>query len=261
MLLPDIRIYHRHPTPKLKFHKREYYDNIPFPSYSPNTVNQTVSMNGYTFKGNPGQGWSVQQTPQQQQAEQQQQQAQALFQAQQGSAVSGLQTQQTNLGQQYSDLLKTVNQQYQPLINQTQTQENNFLGQRGLLSDTGSGGNQMNQAMQGIYGQEAGNAQQIGQGSINDMNTLAQAIAQTQQSGAQFAANLPLQYGSLALQQQALPSTINLQNAQASNYNALGQAAKYIPIQSGENFLNASNGQAIPVLQALAKSMGFNITG
>jgi hypothetical protein len=72
-----------------------------------------------------------------------------------------------------------------------------------------------------VYGQEAGNAQAIGQGSINDTNTLAQAIASTQMTGAAGAANLPLQYGSLSLASQLLPSQIAANQGQGSYYGGL----------------------------------------
>ncbi len=167
--------------------------------------------------------------------------AQQTYQAQQGSAIAGLQSQKAGLADQYSSLLKTVTGEYQPLINQATTEENNFLGARGLVSQTGAGQTQLNQSLQGIYGQEAGNAQQIGQGSINDTNTLAQAIANTQTSGAQFAAGLPLEYGSLALNQQALPSTISLAMAQAGNQNAQAKANSYVPTGVPGITFNAAN--------------------
>ena len=184
-------------------------------------------------------------------------QQQAQYQAAQGSAVQTLQGQKTNLSQQYSDLLKTVNGEYQPLINQATTQENNFLGARGLLSQQGAGGNQMSQALQGIYGQEASNAQALGQGSINDQNTLTQAIAQAQQGGAQFAANLPLQYGSLSMQAQALPSLIAQQQAQAAQYQT---GANYLAIPN-LGIYDLANRQLLPNSSGFGGASGGNAGG
>ena len=104
---------------------------------------------------------------------------------------------------------------------------------------------------QGIYGQEAGNAQQIGQGSINDMNTLSQAIAGIQSGNAQFGAQLPLQYGSLALSQQALPASIAQSLAQANLFNQQAQAAPYVPTGVNGITFNASNNTAALLGQKL----------
>lgn len=150
-------------------------------------------------------------------------QANKVYQQQSQQAIGGLQTQKASLADQYSDLLKTVKGQYDPLINQETATAQSALAKRGLTPDSQLYQQQVQGALQPVYGAQAANAQQIGQGSINDQNTLAQAIAQLQQGGAQFGATLPLQYGSLALQQQALPSQINLAQNQANQ-------AKYITI-------------------------------
>lgn len=157
----------------------------------------------------------------------QQTQATQNYQNAVNTAVGGLQTQKTNLADQYGSLLNTVNTQYQPLINQTTETANKELSQRGLTPDSTLYQQQVQGAVAPVYGQEAGNAQQIGLGSINDMNTLAQAIASMQAGGAGTASQLPLQYGSLSLSQQQLPAQLALGSAQAANQSA---QARYITV-------------------------------
>jgi len=135
-------------------------------------------------------------------------------------AVSGLQQQKSGLADQYGSLLQTVTGQYQPLINQTTATTGEALARRGISPDSQYYQQQTQGALQPVYGAEAANTQAIGQGSINDTNTLAQAIAGIQQGNAQFGANLPLEYGSLQLQQNLLPSQIALNQSQSNLYGA-----------------------------------------
>lgn len=154
-----------------------------------------------------------------------------------GSAISTLQTQKGNLSQQYSDLLKTVTGEYQPLINSTTQTAQKELGQRGITPDSTLYQQQVQGALQPVYGAEAANAQQIGQGSVADLNTFANNIANLQAGVGGTASQLPLQYGSLALSTQALPSQIALAQSQAG-------AAKYIPIPN-VGIYNTATGQII----------------
>lgn len=158
-------------------------------------------------------------------ANRQQLAAQQAYQAATGSAISGLQTGKANLAQQYSDLLKTVTGEYQPLINQTTANAGAEEARRGLSPDSFLNQQQVQGALQPIYGAEEANAQQIGQGSISDTNTYNQAIANAQLGVAGTSANLPLQYGSLSLSQQLLPSQIALNTAQGSYYGGINPVA------------------------------------
>lgn len=157
----------------------------------------------------------------------QQTQATQNYQNATNTAVQGLQQKKTDLAGQYSDLLKTVTGEYQPLINQTTATAGAALAQRGLTPDSQLFQQQTQGALQPIYGQETANAQTIGQGSISDTNTLAQAISNLQAGAAGTASQLPLQYGSLSLSQQALPTSLALGSAQAASANT---SANYIAI-------------------------------
>ncbi len=163
------------------------------------------------------------------------------YQAAAGSAVTGLETGKSNLSQQYSDLLKTVTGEYQPLINQETATAGAALAKRGLTPDSQLFQQETQGALQPIYGAEAANAQQLGQGSIADTNTYNQAIAGAQLGIAGTQSQLPLQYGNLALQQQALPATISQALAQAGLFNAQAKAAPYVPTGIGGITFNAAN--------------------
>lgn len=209
------------------------------PPYAPNVVNQTVDYGGYTWKGNPGGDWQMMHPtgngPQDQQAK-----ADAYGSAI-GSAVGGLETQKTNLSDQYGSLLQTVTGQYQPLINQTTASAGGELARRGINPDSFFYKQNVQGALQPVYSAEAGNAQQIGQGSINDINTLTQAIANLKAGGAGTVAQLPLQYGSLALAQAANIANIGLAGSQAA---AAGASSRYIPIP-GVGLWDTQSGQFV----------------
>ncbi len=172
----------------------------------------------------------------------QQQQAQYNYKQATDTAISGLQTGKSNLGQQYSDLLKTVKGVYDPLISQETQTAGAELSNRGLTPDSTLFQQQTQGALAPIYGQEATNTQQLGQGSISDTNAYNQAIAGLQAGVAGTASQLPLQYGALNLQTQALPSQIFGNLAQGSynlgvNPTALQvaglSASKPFEVQSG----------------------------
>ena len=157
------------------------------------------------------------------------------------TAVGGLQTQKTNLGQQYSDLLSTVKSEYDPLINSTTATAGAEEAKRGISPDSTLFQQQTQGALQPIYGAQAANAQQIGAGSIAATNTLTQAIAAMQSGAAGTSMNIPLQYGSLALNQSALPSQLALNAAQANQYNSQAKAASYVPTGLPGITFNAAN--------------------
>lgn len=184
---------------------------------------------------------AVRQSPEYQQF--QTNQAVSNYQNAAGSALTTLQTQKGNLSQQYSDLLKTVTGEYQPLINSTTQTAQKELGQRGITPDSTLYQQQVQGALQPVYGAEAANAQQIGQGSVADLNTYATNIANLQAGIGGTASQLPLQYGSLALSTQALPSQIALAQAQAKYQAGVNPTALSIAgLQYGEPF-NVGNGQ------------------
>lgn len=184
--------------------------------------------------------------------------AQQQYQAQQGSAISGLQEQKSGLAGQYGSLLSSVTGRYQPLIDQATMQQNAQNASRGLVSNIGNGGTQMISALNPLYSAEAGNAQEIGQGSISDTNTLSQAIASLQSGGAATGANLGLSYGSLALAQQLQPSIIAGNLAQANAYNT---QANNIPVSQGGLIFNPSSGNYNVPIQSILKSLGINLKG
>ncbi len=171
-------------------------------------------------------------------------QAQQLYQQQQGSAISTLQSAKSDLAGQYGSLLNTVTGQYQPLINQATLQQNAQNASRGLVSNIGNGGTQMISALNPVYSAEAANTQQLGAGSISDMNAYANAISAAQSGLATGNATLPLEYGSLALSQQALPASISQSLAQANLFNQQATSAPYVNTGLNGITFNAGNNTA-----------------
>jgi hypothetical protein len=190
----------------------------------------------------------------------QQQAAQADFQAQSGSAIAGLSQGKLDLAGQYADLLKTVKSEYDPLINDATKTAGEALSRRGLTPDSQLFQTQTQGAIAPIYGQEAANAQTIGAGSISDSNTYNMAIANAKLGVAGTSSQLPLQYGQLALAQQALPSQIGLNQAQANQANSLAKSSSYLPTSPGVSFYDTSSNSAVNMAQLLARSMGYNLT-
>lgn len=217
--------------------------------------NQPTFINGgniYQVKDNGNNTFGLQQIDTV--GNRQQELAQQQYQSALGSAVGGLQTQKSNLAGQYSDLLKTVTGEYQPLINQTTASAGAEEARRGLSPDSLLNQQQVQGALQPVYGAEAANAQQIGAGSISDTNTLTQAISNMQAGGAGTASQLPLQYGQLALQQQALPSQLALNQAQAQQASSLANASQYLSTGVPGVLFNSGNGQANILGQSLSSS-------
>lgn len=196
------------------------------------------------------------------------------YQQQVGTAISGLQTQKSGLAQQYADLLTTVKGEYQPLIDQTTATAGAALANRGLTPDSQLYQQQTQGALAPVYGQEAGNAQQIGAGSISDTNTLAQAIAGLQSGAALNTAQLPLSYGSLAQNASLIPSQIAGNTSQANYYGGLNannlalaqlQYGEPFAVQSGVvfnpssgQFKQATGGGASPDMMTMAKTISAN---
>lgn len=187
-------------------------------------------------------------------------QAQQQYQQGINTAVTGLQGQQTNLQQSYGSLLQDVMGQGSATMNTTTSGENAYLASRGLVSNAGQGNNQLSAAQLAVQSQNQAAAGSIGQGSAADMNAIQQSIAGIQAGGAGTSMQIPLNYGSLQIQQNLQPGAIALQNSQNAYQTAQAQQEPYINIANGNNLFNSSNGQATSMLQALAKSMGYNIS-
>lgn len=190
--------------------------------------NQPTFINGnniYQVKDNGNNTFSLQQIDTV--ANRQALAAQQQYQAGIGSAVTGLQGQQSNLKDSYGSLLADVMGQGTVAMNTATSGENAFLGARGLLSQAGLGNNQLSQAQLAVQAQNQAAAGSIGLGSAQDINALQEAIASLQAGGAGTAVQIPLEFGSLALSQQTAPAAAfaNL-GAGAASY----ASARYIPI-------------------------------
>ena len=149
------------------------------------------------------------------------------------NAVSGLQAQGTNLDTQYGDLLTKVLGQGTVAMNTATTGENNYLASRGLQSNNGRGLNDMSSAQLAVSQSNQAAASNLSYTQAQLKNTLASTIAGVQSQGAQFAAGLPLSYGSLQLAQSIQPSNIAYLNAQTI---AQQTAARYIAGPNGIPF-------------------------
>src|ERR1035437_85023 len=143
------------------------------------------------------------------------------------NAVSGLQAQGTNLDTQYGDLLTKVLGQGTVAMNTATTGENNYLASRGLQSNNGRGLNDMSSAQLAVSQSNQAAASNLSYTEAGLKNTLAQNIAGIQAGGAGTMAQLPLDYGSLALASAANTANISLAGSQGAQ---AGAAARYIPI-------------------------------
>lgn len=123
--------------------------------------------------------------------------AQQNFQGQAQQGVQTLTTQKNSLADQYAQLLQTVTGIYNPLIQEETQTAGAGEAARGLTPDSQLFQQQVQGALLPVYGSAASNAQAIGQGSISDMNTLAQAIANAQIGVAGTGANIGLDYATL----------------------------------------------------------------
>lgn len=185
-----------------------------------------------------------------------------------GTAVSGLQTQKSNLSDQYSSLLATVKGQYDPLINQTTASAGAELSRRGLTPDSALFQKETQGALQPIYGAQAANAQAIGQGSINDVNAITQAIAALQAGAAGTSSQLPLdygqlglQYGNLALGQQSLAQQLAIAQLQANTSKDVARIAQQYQQVPAGNFLVNTTGRTYLNPSALMQALGYAAGG
>lgn len=206
-------------------------------------------------------GGNEQQLNQYFQQQQQQQQATQTYQSGINNAVTGLQGQQSNLSASYGSLLQDVMGQGTVAMNTATSGENAYLGARGLLSQGGAGNTQMSAAQLAVQAQNQAASGSIGQGSASDISAIQQAIAGIQAGGAGTLAQLPLEYGSLAMAQTALPSQIALTQSQSANQSAQAQAAQYLQLNGGQgDSLFNTNSGSITGLQAILKQLGYNLT-
>lgn len=193
------------------------------PNYAPNTVNQTVSVDGgnTTWRGQPGGDW-VDIT-----AEGKANDAKNAYQAAIGTAVSGLQLAGTNLDTQYGDLLTKVLGQGTVAMNTVTTGENNLLASRGITNNSPLYSAQMGSAQLPVQVANQAASSNLGYTQAGLKLGLAGQIAGLQAGGAGTLANLPLQYGSLALASAANIANISFAGSQALQ---TGVGARYIPI-------------------------------
>lgn len=144
-----------------------------------------------------------------------QQTATKNYQAAQGSAISTLQSAGTSLGDQYNTLLQDVLGQGTVAMNTVTTGENNLLGQRGITNSSPLYSQQMSQAQLPVTAQNQAAVGSLGYTEGQLQTGIAGNIANIQSGAGGTLAELPLQYGSLAMAQAANVANINLAGAQA----------------------------------------------
>lgn len=200
------------------------------PNYAPNTVNQTVDYGGIKWQGQPGGDWTqIGMTGQPNAADQrvQQEAVQTAYQSAIGTAVSNLQTAGTNLDTQYGDLLGKVLGQGTVAMNSATLGENNLLASRGITNNSPLYSAQMTQTQLPVTTQNQAAVSNLGYTQAGLKLGLAGQIAGLQAGAAGTSAQLPLQYGSLALAQAANVANIGLAGAQTQQAQT---GARYITI-------------------------------
>lgn len=208
------------------------------PNYAPNVVNQTVDFGGFTWKGNPGSGWTkVGVTGQQAPSTQPQadpmdlvKQAQQYQVQQNQPAIATLQGQQTSLQQQYKDLLDSVTKQGNVGIDTATRNQNAFLASRGIYSQGGIGGDQISQAQSQAGAQAASQEAAVQTQGAQDINALAAQIAGLQ------AGNVP---NALGFSSNIASLANALQVANIQNQRPFG-------VQPGQGVFNPATGQFSP---------------
>jgi len=157
-------------------------------------------------------------------------------------AIATLGSQQSSLKDQYSKLLDSVLGQGTVASNYSIKASNSALAQRGITSDSQLGEQTIADNLLPVTAQNQSAAAQVGQGSAQDINTLAGEIAGLQAGNVQGAIGAAPAIAGLA----ALPSQIALAGSQAG---ASGAQGRYIPIpnvgvydvQAGHLIGNISN--------------------
>lgn len=195
------------------------------PNYAPNTVNQTVDFGGFTWKGNPGQGWVKQSAtggapvstgdPVADSAKYAQW-AQAQQIAANAPAIETAKTAGASLDDQYKALLASVTASGSATYNTATSGENAYLGARGLLSQSGRGNTELSQAQNMVNTTNAVNAGQVTKEGAGVQSQIAQYIGGLQ------AGNVP----------QALNFGQNIGNTEAGIINT--NTAQDVALQSAK---------------------------
>lgn len=256
------------------------------PSFSPNTVNQTVTQNGYTWKGQPGQSWTLQSGPGQSSA---QAVSAPSFQdvlSNAGSLNTQLQTNiqpsMTTLGsisgdidKKYKDLLANIiGPGSQSAVNAQTLATSNLLGNRGILPSSDYGQQQIRNALLPVEAQYGGLAGQLGVQESQSLIPIAQqlaslqntypeainsalglAVPQTEVAGQLGAANIQGLYG-LQNTLAQINSPLALAQAQAAPYQPVGNTGLIFNARTGNlvNYGNTLSNIDPAVLRALGLS-------
>lgn len=230
------------------------------PPYSPNVVNQTVSYGGQTWKGNPGQGWSLESSgsgsgsggvsaddtvASAQKLLDFQKTANAPVSAALGSQVPGIQD-------EYTQLVNSIKGNQQLDTNRQTTTTNNLLAQRGISSNSNYSQQQLTDALTPIDTQYSGLLTNANQGSIQDLQSLALQIAQLNAGDPNVAIsgalNLAGVQGQLSAAQQYAQAQIQVAQAQPYKESTLvpgltlNQQTGQLSTSAVQNILNQLNG-------------------
>lgn len=243
------------------------------PNYAPNVVNQTVQFGGATWKGNPGQGWTLQSStpgasgatsaPGFNDVVNNAQQLQN-FQVQANQpAIQNLQQQSTDLQSRYSDLINSIKGQGSVAVNQQTLAANNELGARGILPSSSLYQQQLASSLLPVTQANQSQLAQTGLGEQQDLNTLAGQIASLQAGNPLAAISGATNYAQLAQQaaqfQQSQAQNLALQGSQLA---LQGLTAGYIPVSPGASLFNTKTGASVggntPQLSPLSSSGGGN---
>lgn len=234
------------------------------PSYSPNTVNQTVSVDGgkTTWRGQPGGGWTLVSgggdsnsgggsgatdvVGNAQKLLDFQKTANAPVAQALGSQVPGIQD-------QYTQLVNSIKGNQQLDTNRQTLATSNELGARGILPSSGLYQQQMTDALTPIDTQYSGLLTQANTGSIQDLQGLALQIAQLQAGNPDTAIS-----GGLSIA--GLQSALQVAQANAQGYIGAAQAKPYTYDPSTGLLVNTSTGgvstSPITALQQLKAQYG-----
>lgn len=150
--------------------------------------------------------------------------------------IAALTTQKSTLAQQYADLLKTITGAEQPAIDVGQSQANAANAARGLTPNSELALKNTSGIIAPIAGQFAGLTEQAQQGSISDLNALAQQIAALQAGNPTASLTGATNLAGLAAQIQAA-------QIQGSAQVAAAQAQPYVPLTAGQALGNRQTGQ------------------
>lgn len=217
------------------------------PSYSPNTVNQTVSVDGgkTTWRGQPGGGWTLVSgggdssnsgggsgatdvVGNAQKLLDFQKTANAPVAQALGSQVPGIQD-------QYTQLVNSIKGNQQLDTNRQTLATSNELGARGILPSSGLYQQQMTDALTPIDTQYSGLLTQANTGSIQDLQGLALQIAQLNAGNPDTAISGGLSIAGLqsALQVAQANAQGYIGAAQANPYESFGQYGQTLNKQTG----------------------------